>query len=129
MSLFASGSFVLASGGTSSFKIECDSLTGEDWRSLAAMAVERLPGFKRVEGVPRGGLPFAAALGDYVDPDGELDVLIADDVWTTGGSVEEYIEKCVDITEDFGIVVAFDRSGGLMYDGERAFLALWTLAN
>lgn len=64
-SLFRLGDFALASGSRSSWKIECDALTADDWRALAAMAVEVLPPFARVVGVPRGGWPFMFALQPY----------------------------------------------------------------
>ena len=116
--LFQTGDFTLRSGVQSAWKIECDALTLEDWRGLAAMAVERLPPFGRVEGVPRGGLPFADALQGYRRCkmcghtwDAHLHyagwpavsfnppcsswvaaprLLIAEDVVTTGGSMERF---------------------------------------
>lgn len=87
MSLFQLGPFTLPSGRVSHFKIECDDLTPEDWASLARLAVEVLPPFGAVEGVPRGGIPFAEALEPYVTL-GPL--LIADDVWVSGLSMERH---------------------------------------
>jgi orotate phosphoribosyltransferase len=90
--LFQTGNFTLASGARSTWKIECDALTTEDWDGLAAMLVQFLPKmFGEVIGVPRGGAPFAAALESYVNPDVQR-VLIVDDVWTTGGSMTRFIE-------------------------------------
>lgn len=86
MNLFRQGDFVLSSGGQSKWKIDCDALTAEDWNTLAAMAVEILPPFKDVIGVPRGGVPFAAALYPYCKSEGGI--LIADDVLTTGASMQ-----------------------------------------
>ena len=86
MSLFQLGDFKLASGEKSNFKIECDVLSDDDWEALAAMAAELLPTFLDVVGVPRGGLKFAAALRHYAKA-GDHPVLIADDVWTSGGGV------------------------------------------
>jgi orotate phosphoribosyltransferase len=105
MSLFRLGDFTLASGQPSRWKIECDALTAEDWDALAAISAEILPPFGVVEGVPRGGWPFADALRKYSracscsfrhpphdwclgEP---LPALIADDVWTTGTSVRRFI--------------------------------------
>jgi orotate phosphoribosyltransferase len=87
--LFRYGNFTLASGTTSAWQIDCDALTPEDWDALAAMAASILPPFGYVEGVPTGGIPFAKALGKYVNPD-SLTLLIAEDVITTGGSIERF---------------------------------------
>lgn len=92
MHLFQSGDFTLASGQKSRWKIECDSLSKEDWDGLAAIAVEILPPFGKVVGVPRGGLPFAEALQRYENPT-VMTLLIAEDVVTTGGSIERFLSK------------------------------------
>lgn len=90
MTLFQSGDFTLASGRRATWKIECDALTADDWAGLAAIAAEFLPPFGEVLGVPRGGLPFAAALEKYVTPAGDRNILVAEDVVTTGGSIERF---------------------------------------
>jgi hypothetical protein len=102
MSLFQLGPFTLPSGATSYFKIECDELTPDDWASLARLAADILMPFSRVEGVPRGGVPFADALRPYTKTEGGL--LIADDVWVSGLSMERYRDN----RPAFG-VVAFAR--------------------
>ena len=89
--LFQLGDFTLASGARSRWKIECDAITPAGWAALAAMAAERLPPFGPVYGVPRGGLPFAEALRKYATP-GCQAALVAEDVVTTGGSIERYVE-------------------------------------
>lgn len=89
MSLFQLGPFTLPSGRATHFKIECDVLGKEDWDALARLAVELLPPFGRVEGVPMGGLAFAGALDAYITP--RIDrLLIADDVWVSGLSIERH---------------------------------------
>jgi hypothetical protein len=80
--------FKRASGSMSDWKIECEALTANDWEALAVMAVALLPPFGRVAGVPRGGVPFADALRRYTDPNSWSVVLIAEDVVTTGASME-----------------------------------------
>lgn len=79
----------LRSGQLSAWKIDCEALTVDDWRTLAAMAAEILPSFGYVEPVPNGGIPFADALRFYADPDESDTILIAEDVVTTGGSMEK----------------------------------------
>lgn len=104
MSLFQRGDFVAASGATLPWKVECDALTPEDWRTLAG-AVAGAVRFGTVEGVPRGGLAFAEALAPYAST-GPL--LIVDDVLTTGGSMERHRAG-----RDAIGVVAFARVGEL----------------
>lgn len=99
MNLFQTGTFTLRSGEVSVYKIECDALTDDDWDGLAVMAFQFLPQFCHAIGVPRGGLKFADSLnrvgknfgnstGNEVHP-----VLIAEDVVTTGGSMERFKES------------------------------------
>lgn len=105
MTLFQTGDFTLASGQKSTWKIECDALTPEDWAGLAAMAVQFLPAFGAVLGVPRGGLPLARALERYATVG---KTLVVDDVWTTGGSMKRFIAER-NLEEYFGLV-AFARN-------------------
>lgn len=90
--LFQLGNFTLRSGAKSAWKIECDALTPDDWVALARMASEILPPFRGAIGVPRGGLPFAHALNHYATGERSHPWLIAEDVCTTGGSMERYLE-------------------------------------
>jgi hypothetical protein len=83
--LFRLGDFTLHSGANASWKIDCDALTDADLACLAKMAAELLPPFGSVEGVPTGGLRFAAALRPYATFGPPL---VADDVLTTGNSME-----------------------------------------
>lgn len=105
MGLFQTGDFILASGQKSRWKIEADALTSDDWAGLAAIAAELLPPFGAVLGVPRGGLPFARALERYVTSG---PTLVADDVFTTGGSMRRFIAERR-LTNYAGLV-AFARS-------------------
>jgi hypothetical protein len=86
VTLFRRGEFVSAAGLTLPFKIECDSLSSEDWECIAYVGSQMLRPFGRVIGVPRGGLALAAAMRAYVTP-GSLTPLVVDDVWTTGKSM------------------------------------------
>jgi orotate phosphoribosyltransferase len=85
MGLFNLGKFTLHSGGTCSYKIDCDYLTAEDLEALALIG-SSLVTFGSVTGIPRGGLRFATALEQYVT---QGPVLIVDDVLTTGSSMME----------------------------------------
>jgi orotate phosphoribosyltransferase len=89
--LFNTGEYTLHSGGKSDFIIDCQALTAEDWLALARMAqgVILFP-YREVIGIPQGGLPFADALRLHASTEpGVKTVLIADDVLTTGTSMEE----------------------------------------
>lgn len=90
MALFQTGDFTLASGKRSTFKIECDALTDEDWSSLARLIAERSGDFSSVVGIPRGGLKLAKALEPYASQ-GSHPRLVVDDVCTTGGTLQKYI--------------------------------------
>jgi orotate phosphoribosyltransferase len=99
--LFQHKKFTLHSGGVSHFKIECDAIIEEDYKTLAKIVSKKF-NFKNVYGVPRGGIPFEKALKEYASDDNN-NLLIVDDVLTTGGSMEEAKLKFHD--QIFGIVV------------------------
>lgn len=88
-SLLQLANITLNSGRSSFFKLECDALTDEDWNAAAGMLARIVPPFSRVSGVPRGGVPLARALDRYAHPLAS-GLLIVDDVWTTGGSMERF---------------------------------------
>lgn len=84
--LFQLGDFTSHSGSVLPWKIRCDELSGDDWKCLARIAHDLIGAWGSVEGVLAGGVPFAAALAAHVT---KGPVLIADDVLTTGASMEE----------------------------------------
>lgn len=86
MSLFNVGNFTLHSGARSDFIIDCDALSDDDLEALARMAVNALPSFGSVVGVPRGGLRFAKILSQRAT---QGPTLIVDDVLTTGASMQQ----------------------------------------
>lgn len=88
MSLFTGGQFILHSGNASTWKVECEALTQQDWEALARIAWLQGLRFQSVEGIPRGGLPFAKALLIYATQNPNDPCLICDDVLTTGRSME-----------------------------------------
>ena len=86
--LFERGIFKLHSGATAYWKIDCDALTDGDIDTMASLAYDVLPLFGTVEGVPKGGLRLASSLQAYRHKKVDR-LLIVDDVWTTGASMEE----------------------------------------
>lgn len=87
MNLFRSGYFPLSSGQISGWKIDCGALTDEDIAMLAALIWKRVQ-FDRCEWVPTGGERLGKALQGYTSAlSGNL--LIVDDVLTTGASMEK----------------------------------------
>lgn len=107
--LLQRGTFTLTSGITTPFKIECDALTPDDWDTIGALLHEQVFSYREVHGVPRGGLPLEESMRRYVQPDGAT-ILVVDDVWMTGGSVERFIEEHPEWPrEDIHIAVAFVR--------------------
>ena len=94
--LFQLGQFTLHSGKESSFKIECDALTFEDWKTIAHIIGSTFS-FKEVEGIPTGGLILENLLKPYRRETGTYSLLIVDDVFTTGGSMEKHRNKRSDV--------------------------------
>ena len=93
LNLFKTGFVRLHSGQQSSFKIDCDALSDEDISSIALQLTIRLPMFYEVEGVPQGGLRLAKAMEKFIVPFQPIrsdKLLIVDDVFTTGASMEEH---------------------------------------
>lgn len=86
MSLFQHGNFVSSAGHSLPWKVECDALTIDDWRAIAALIGSKLR-FATVEGVPSGGNELAWRLKEYVTPGAGIPIIV-DDVLTTGASME-----------------------------------------
>lgn len=108
--LFTKQDIILHSGGKSDFKIECDDLSDESIETLAYLVSKQMQ-FNEVHGVPRGGLKFAEALKPYCSDD-VSNVLIVDDVLTTGNSMETFavkINKGQEYTRQLDGVVIFAR--------------------
>lgn len=85
-SLFKLGDFILHCGQKSDWIIDCNALTDDDWEALALIGSRLVPPFSQVVGIPRGGLSFANSMAHYRKTRGGL--LIVDDVYTTGTSLE-----------------------------------------
>lgn len=86
MNLFKLGDFILHSGQTTNFKIDCDALTELDIKTLAYIIAKEFR-FSKVVGVPTGGIRLAEACEVWTKQYGPM--LIVDDVLTTGASMEK----------------------------------------
>lgn len=98
MNLFQIGKFTSHAGNELDFKIECDALTDQDWECFAKLISERCE-FGSVYGIPRGGVKLQKALEKYCTPKNPYR-LVVDDVYTTGKSMREAMNK-----GDIGYVV------------------------
>ncbi len=105
LNLFEKKTFTMHSGDIGHWKIECDALTDKEIDVLAYIIAGKLL-FKRVIGVPTGGIRIAEAMEKYKSDEGWC--LIVDDVLTTGNSMKEAKSQCVD--EYILGVVLFARS-------------------
>lgn len=94
MDLFQQCDFVSHAGLHLKWKIEMDALSDEEWETCATMIMEhqKRPFYKAV-GIPRGGVKLADALNKYASGDSADFPLICDDVYTTGTSFREFINK------------------------------------
>ena len=89
--LFQSVDFISHSGLPLTWKIECDAISDDEWKTLAKIVKEYEPKpWCEVLGIPRGGLKFAAALDEYSTRSSNHPLLIADDVYTTGKSFRDF---------------------------------------
>ena len=87
MSLFDCGTFVSHSGMRLPFKIDCDALSDEDIECIAEILASKVD-FGVVEGISTGGDRLAEALEKYARWEAPFQILIVDDVLTTGRSME-----------------------------------------
>jgi hypoxanthine phosphoribosyltransferase len=87
MTLLKTGDFVSHSGLTLPFKINCDLLTQEDINCIAKYIAARCD-FGVALGIVRGGIRLAEALDQYATQEAPFNVLVVDDVLTTGKSME-----------------------------------------
>jgi orotate phosphoribosyltransferase len=92
MNLFKSGTFTSHSGKVLPYKIDCDALTDDDINTIASIIAARIK-FDRVIGIPTGGLRLQYALGRYIGLG--QNILIVDDVLTTGSSMEEKRQEII----------------------------------
>lgn len=106
--LFQKQDIVLNSGQASDFKIECDALAYMDLKCLCYLISKKLK-FKRVVGVPTGGIRIQHELAQYCIDDESLPLLICDDVLTTGGSMNRLKSELESTESNIIGVVLFSR--------------------
>lgn len=97
MNLFQKVDLLLHSGGKSDFKIECDTLTDADLKTIAYLISKRYSPIMSAYGVPTGGRRLEMALKDYTVDTKKGYILIVDDVLTTGSSMEEFRKEIVPV--------------------------------
>ena len=91
--LFKAESFVSHSGLDLNWKIECDALSDPEWFTISQMIMEVSPPFREAHGIPRGGVKLGNLLRQYGTKKKEDPICIVDDVLTTGGSMDEFLQK------------------------------------
>ena len=99
------GEFKSHSGLILPWKIDCDDFSDNDIRALASIIASKF-NFSDVYGIPRGGTRLADALSKYSISNSKYPLLIADDVLTTGLSMEQAKQ---DLSKDAIGVVIFSR--------------------
>lgn len=109
--LFNYGTCALSSGRKSKFKIDCDALTEADLRTCAELLKGILPPFDGARSVSTGGNLLATLLQEsatWSSGGYPSQILIVDDVFTTGASISKERDKLRKIfprTTIFGAVI------------------------
>ncbi len=102
MNLFTKGQINIRSG-KSDFKIECDALTDKDLNCIAHLIIQNVP-FGSVVSVPTGGDRLKKALEPACHSSSE-NILIVDDVLTTGKSMEDMKRELGEDEKVIGVVI------------------------
>lgn len=90
--LINKGQFILASKHFTNLKIDADALSSDDLVHAADLMRIMLPHhYGLVIGVPTGGLELARAFSRFSHKQSP-NILLVDDVWTTGGSMMRYAD-------------------------------------
>lgn len=125
MNLFDMGGFVLHSGQSSYWRMNCENLSDDDWHCIAVQLRNMIPlPWGKVLGIPRGGLKLAEKLGEF-NMQGVPRILIVDDVMATGTSFRDYINEHKHTFKGSEIIraVAFSR---MRYNsGNNYIYSLW----
>lgn len=107
--LFQIGPFKSHSGLTLGFKIECDALTDEDWKTFSVLIAAKVGRYSHVIGVKHGGSQLATYLCEWSTYEGTDPVIIVDDVLTTGASIEDARKEWVSSGWEVRGIVLFAR--------------------
>lgn len=107
--LFYFGDFTLHSGEKSNFLIDVNALSDEELTAVAQYALGFLSPYRWVVPILQGGLRFANALAPFADKNSQS-VLIVDDVYTTGKSMEEALRILDGYPHPVWGVVLFSRA-------------------
>ena len=92
--LFQEQDFVGHSGDPLTWKIECDAIQDVEWKCIARMIMEiETRPFQAAIGIPQGGLKLSQHLNQYSTQNNSDPYLICDDVLTTGGSMDYYVDQ------------------------------------
>ena len=92
--LFVEEDFIGHSGGELHWKIECDAIFPNEWKCLAKMIMEHeMRPFCSALGVPKGGVELGRWLNEYSTGNYDDPYLIVDDVLTTGGSMDDFVNE------------------------------------
>ena len=112
--IFRLGNFELHSGKKSQWKIECDMLVEEDYKTLAYIVakewklkfglVTHVGAKVNYKGRIANSYNFKCALQEYETKTLQNPILIVDDVLTTGHSINEEKRLCEHIYDDCGMV-------------------------
>lgn len=93
--LFQEIDFVGHSGDQLHWKIEMDALDDKEWKCIARMIAERSLPFRQAIGIPRGGVKLGEFLNEYSTNSMEHPICIVDDVLTTGGSFNFFLDQYI----------------------------------
>ena len=91
--LFQKIDFTSHAGLDLTWKIEMDALSQKEWECISTMILELSPPFREAIGIPTGGVKLQNLLNQYGTGERTDPICIVDDVLTTGGSMNEFLQK------------------------------------
>ena len=91
--LFQSLNFKSHAGLDLTWKIEMDTLSGNEWECISEMIMELSPPFREAIGIPRGGMKLGNLLNAHGTGKRKDPICIVDDVLNNGLSMNEFKRK------------------------------------